>query len=160
MVMNNLTIWVDADALPRALRDILLRIVDQYQLNMVFVANYAMNIHTSQRVKLLQVEHGFDQADQEIVKRVQQYDIVICDDIPLAAQVIERGAVVVRFRGELLNTQNIKGRLHSRDYMAVLRESGVLDDIKNKAWAEKDKRLFANTLQQTIQKQLKMVAML
>lgn len=155
MIMNNLTIWVDADALPRALRDILLRVVDQYPLNMVFIANQQVNIHTSQRVKFIQVAQGFDQADQEIVNRVQAEDIVICDDIPLAAQVIERGAVVIRFRGDLLDKHNIKGRLHSRDYMAVLRESGVLDDIKNRAWSDKDKRLFSDSLQQTIQKQIK-----
>lgn len=157
-MMIQLHIWVDADALPKALREILLRVIDQYPfITMSFVANQPITIHTSQRVNFIQVMQGFDVADQTIAQRVQLHDIVICDDIPLASDVIERGAVVVRFRGEILNKTNIKGRLHSRDYMAILRESGIMEESQTRAWTDKDKRLFANALQQTIQKQRQML---
>ena len=84
-------LWIDADALPRILRDVIMRASDRYQLEVTFVANQNVGITPSVRINSIQVMGGADQADQEIVNRMQNNDIVVTQDIPLAAQVIERG---------------------------------------------------------------------
>ncbi|MFI3371349.1 DUF188 domain-containing protein, partial [Klebsiella pneumoniae] len=86
-------LWVDADALPKILREVILRASDRYQLEVIFVANQNVGITPSVRIKSLQVLSGADQADQEIVNRMSENDIVITQDIPLAAQVIEKGGI-------------------------------------------------------------------
>ena len=84
-------LWIDADALPRILRDVIMRASDRYQLEVTFVANQNVGITPSVRINSIQVMGGADQADQEIVNRMQNNDIVVTQDIPLAAQVIEKG---------------------------------------------------------------------
>lgn len=99
--MANFKLWVDADALPKILREIIFRASDRYLLDVIFVANQPLGIAPSVRIKSLQVMSGADQADQEIVRQMMAHDIVITQDIPLAAQVIDKGESqfthVVRF---------------------------------------------------------------
>ncbi|KAA8731925.1 YaiI/YqxD family protein [Acinetobacter qingfengensis] len=146
-------LWVDADALPNLLKDIILRASDRFQLNVVFVANQTLNIQRSQRIQCLQVMAGADEADKAIVEKMQAEDIVVTQDIPLAAQVIEKGGIAIHPRGEIFTQFNIKARLHLRDFMDTLRGAGVQTGGPA-AMNERDKREFSNALEQTIRKQL------
>ncbi|EPF71505.1 YaiI/YqxD family protein [Acinetobacter rudis] len=145
-------LWVDADALPKILREIILRASDRYQLDITFVANQPIGIRTSTRIHFLQVLAGADQADQEIVDRMQSNDIVITQDIPLAALVIEKGGIALHPRGEVFTVANIKARLHLRDFMDTLRGAGVQTGGPPPI-SERDKREFSSSLDQTILKQ-------
>ena len=118
-------LWVDADALPKILRDVILRASDRYQLEVTFVANQNVGIQPSVRINSIQVMQGADVADQEIISRMQTHDIVITQDIPLAAQVIEEGGIAIHPRGEVYTIANVKARLHLRDFMDTLRGAGV-----------------------------------
>ena len=118
-------LWVDADALPKILREVILRASDRYQLEVTFVANQNVGITPSVRINSIQVMSGADQADQEIVDRMKEHDIVMTQDIPLAAQVIEKGGIAIHPRGEIWTESNIKARLHLRDFMDTLRGAGV-----------------------------------
>lgn len=152
--MANFKLWVDADALPKILREIIFRASDRYLLEVIFVANQPLGISPSVRIKSLQVLSGADQADQEIVKQMAAHDVVITQDIPLAAQVIEKGGVAIHPRGEVFTTANIKARLHLRDYMDTLRGAGVQTGGP-KPLNERDKREFSSALDQTIQRQIR-----
>ncbi|MHA3059895.1 YaiI/YqxD family protein [Acinetobacter sp. ANC 4636] len=152
--MANFKLWVDADALPKILREIIFRASDRYLLEVIFVANQPVGISPSVRIKSLQVLSGADQADQEIVKQMAAHDVVITQDIPLAAQVIEKGGVAIHPRGEVFTTANIKARLHLRDYMDTLRGAGVQTGGP-KPLNERDKREFSSALDQTIQRQIR-----
>ena len=110
-------IWIDADACPVVIRDILFRAADRTGIPLTLVANQPLRIPPSRYVKLLQVTAGFDVADNEIVKRVGAGDLVITSDIPLAAEVIEKGGYALTPRGELYTTDNIRARLNMRDFM-------------------------------------------
>lgn len=147
-------VWVDADALPQVLRDVLLRASDRFGLTIIFVANQALNIPRSQRIQTIQVLAGADVADQMIVERMQPHDIVVTQDIPLAAQVIARGGIAIHPRGEIFSESNIKARLHLRDFMDHLRGSGVQTGGPA-PMNVRDKRQFADALEQTIRKQIK-----
>ncbi|WOE31561.1 MULTISPECIES: YaiI/YqxD family protein [unclassified Acinetobacter] len=144
-------LWVDADALPRILRDVIIRASDRYQLEVTFVANQPVGISPSIRIHAIQVLKGADAADQEIVQRMNPSDIVITQDIPLAAQVIEKGGIAIHPRGEIYTTANVKARLHLRDFMDTLRGAGVQTGGPPPI-SERDKREFSSALDQTIQK--------
>ena len=118
-------LWVDADALPKILREVILRASDRYQLEVTFVANQPVGITPSVRINSIQVMHGADAADQEIIARMKEHDIVMTQDIPLAAQVIEKGGIAIHPRGEVYTVANVKARLHLRDFMDSLRGAGV-----------------------------------
>jgi hypothetical protein len=118
-------IWVDADACPAVIRDILFRAAQRTGLEMTLVANQAVNVPASARIRTLQVAAGFDVADNEIVKRMASGDLVITSDIPLAADVIEKGGFALSPRGELHTPDNIRARLNMRDFMDTMRASGV-----------------------------------
>lgn len=150
--MLNFKLWVDADALPRIYRDIIFKASDRYQLEVIFVANQPLGITPSVRIKSLQVLSGADQADQEIVHQMMPNDIVLTQDIPLAAEVIEKGGIAIHPRGEVFTLTNIKARLHLRDYMDTLRGAGVQTGGP-KPLSERDKREFSNALDQTILRQ-------
>lgn len=120
-----MTIWVDADACPNVIKDILFRAAERRQVKLVLVANQYVRVPASPLISSLQVASGFDVADNEIVKRVETGDLVITGDIPLAAEVIEKGAVALNPRGELYTRENIRGRLNMRDFLDTLRASGV-----------------------------------
>ena len=150
-------LWVDADALPRILREVILRASDRYQLEVTFVANQSVGITPSVRINSLQVMQGADQADQEIIDRMKEHDIVLTQDIPLAAQVIEKGGVAINPRGEIYTESNIKARLHLRDFMDTLRGAGVQTGGPSPI-SERDKREFSSSLDQTILKQKRKTA--
>ena len=152
---SGLHLWIDADALPNVLKDLILRASDRFALPVTFVANQPLNITRSQRIQTLQVMAGADVADQMIVEKMQPYDIVVTQDIPLAAQVIEKGGVAIHPRGEVFTISNIKARLHLRDFMDTLRGAGV-NTGGPAPMNERDKREFANALEQTIRKQMRL----
>ncbi|MDM8536258.1 DUF188 domain-containing protein [Desulfobacterales bacterium HSG17] len=108
-------IWVDADACPVVIKDILYKAAQRTRLQLTLVANHPMHIPRLKWIKLLQVAPGFDVADDEIVKRLDIGDLVITSDIPLAAQVLEKGGYALSPRGELYSSDNIRGRMHMRE---------------------------------------------
>ncbi len=148
---------VDADALPKILREVILRASDRYQLEVTFVANQNVGITPSVRINSIQVMSGADAADKEIIERMKENDIVMTQDIPLAAQVIEKGGIAIHPRGEIYTTANVKARLHLRDFIDSLRGAGV-NTGRPPPISERDKREFSSSLDQTIQKQKRKTA--
>ena len=138
-------IWVDADACPVPVKEILFKAAERTQTMVTLIANQYVRIPPSPYIKMLQVSSGFDVADDAIVEKVVQHDIVITADIPLAAEVIEKGALAINPRGELYTTSNIKQKLNMRDFMDTMRSSGVQTGGQNK-FGDKDKQAFANQL--------------
>ena len=118
-------IWVDADACPVVIKDILYRAAERTGMQLTLVANQAITVPRSRYINFIRVAPGFDVADNEIVKRLDAGDLVITSDIPLAAEVIEKGGRALSPRGELYTANNIKARLNMRDFMETLRSSGV-----------------------------------
>ena len=118
-------IWVDADACPLAIKEILYRAAERARVSMTLVANKLLRTPASPFIRAMQVPRGFDVADNEIVRQVQPGDLVITADIPLAAQVIERGGNALDPRGEAFTNDNIRERLTMRNFMDELRTSGV-----------------------------------
>lgn len=140
-----MNIWIDADACPVVIKDIIYRAAERKQLSATFVANQALRLPPSKYLHMLQVSSGFDSADDEIVKRVAAGDLVITSDIPLAADVIAKQAVALSPRGELFTADNIKSRLNMRDFLDTMRASGV-ESGGPPALNQQDRRLFANHL--------------
>jgi uncharacterized protein YaiI (UPF0178 family) len=138
-------IWVDADACPVAIKEILFRAAERTGLQMTLVANRKVNIPSSPNIKFILVASGFDVADNEIVKRLNAGDLVITADIPLAAEVIEKGGIGLNPRGEPYSTDNIKARLSMRNFMESLRSTGV-DTGGPPALNQNDRQIFANQL--------------
>ena len=147
-------IWVDADACPGVIKEILFRAAQRTKVPVTLVANQAVHIPRSRHIKMIQVTSGFDVADKEIVKRVNPGDLVITGDIPLAAEVIEKGGNALNPRGELYNAGNIKNRLTMRDFMDTLRSSGI-DTGGPSALSHGDRQSFANQLDRFLNKFLK-----
>ena len=147
-----MTIWVDADACAVVIRDILFRAAKRTGVQLTLVANQPMNTPASPNIKALQVAQGFDVADNEIVKRTQADDLVITSDIPLAAEVIEKGGHALSPRGELFTTENIRSRLNMRDFLDTMRSSGVDTGGGPAAFSQRDKQQFANKLDQYLAK--------
>lgn len=142
-------IWVDADACPVVIKDILFRASKRTGIPMTLVANRAIQIPQSEHIKMLRVSSGFDVADNEIVKRVNEFDLVITSDIPLAAEVIEKGAYALNPRGELYSIDTIKSRLNMRDFMDTMRSSGVHTGGPPPL-SQSDRQSFANHLDQIL----------
>lgn len=138
-------IWVDADACPVAIKEILFRAAEREQVQVTLVANQFLRTPTSRFVRAVQVPGGFDVADAEIANRVAPGDLVVTQDIPLAAQVIAKGALAVHPRGELFTPDTIAQRLGMRDFMEELRGAGV-DTGGPAAFHPRDKQAFANQL--------------
>ena len=118
-------IWVDADACPKVIKDILFRAATRTKIPLTLVANQTLHVPPSPFIRSVQVPAGFDVADNEIVKRVAAGDLVITSDLPLAAEVIEKGAHVLSHRGESYSAANIRPLLNMRDFMDNLRASGI-----------------------------------
>jgi uncharacterized protein YaiI (UPF0178 family) len=140
-------IWVDADACPNIVKDILCRAADRTKTEMIFVANQLIRVPPSPFVKSMQVMQGFDVADNRIVNELQAGDLVISADIPLVDAVIEKGGHAINPRGELYTKSNIKQRLAIRDFNEALRGSGMLTGGPNKL-NKQDIQAFANSLDQ------------
>lgn len=138
-------IWVDADACPVVVKEILFRAAQRMEIQTTLVANQALRTPKSRFIMTLQVPKGFDVADNEIVKRLGAGDLVITSDIPLAADVIEKGGIALSPRGELYTAENIKGRLTMRDFMDTLRASGI-DTGGPPVLSQSDRLTFANHL--------------
>jgi len=139
-------IWVDADACPVVVKEILFRAADRTGVELTLVANQALATPSSANINTLQVPKGFDVADDEIVKRLTAGDLVITSDIPLAAEVIEKGGHALSPRGELHTTENIRARLNMRDFLDTMRSSGVDMGGGPAAFSQRDKQEFANNL--------------
>ena len=146
-------IWVDADACPVVIKEILFRAAERTQIQVVLVANQPIRTPRSRFVKMLQVKSGFDVADDEIVKRVELGDLVITADIPLAAEVIEKGGHALNPRGELYSIDSIKERLNMRDFMDTMRASGI-NTGGPPALSQSDRQTFANNLDRFLTKNL------
>ena len=144
-------IWVDADACPVVIKEILFRAAERTATELTLVANHALRIPPSKLISTLQVPAGFDVADNEIVKRAAAGDLVITADIPLAAEIIEMGAHALNPRGELYTTENIKARLNMRDFMDTLRGSGIQTGGP-KEFSQSDRQAFANALDRLLAK--------
>jgi uncharacterized protein YaiI (UPF0178 family) len=140
-----LKIWVDADACPGVIKEILFRAAKRVQVPLTLVANQMLRVPPSPWIRALQVPCGFDVADQRIVAEVVAGDLVITADIPLAALVIAKGAQVLDPRGELLDRGNIEERLAMRNFLDTLRNTGV-ETGGPAAFSAADRQAFANRL--------------
>jgi uncharacterized protein YaiI (UPF0178 family) len=140
-----LKIWVDADACPGVIKEILFRAAKRVQVPLTLVANQMLRVPPSPWIRALQVPCGFDVADQRIVAEVVAGDLVITADIPLAALVIAKGAQVLDPRGELLDRENIEERLAMRNFLDTLRNTGV-ETGGPAAFSAADRQAFANRL--------------
>ena len=147
-------IWVDADACPVVIKEILFRAAERTGLQLTLVANQPLQVPRSRCIKTLQVPSGFDVADDEIVKRLSAGDLVITSDIPLAAEVIGKGGHALSPRGELYSTENIGERLNMRDFMDTMRASGI-ETGGPPALSQSDRQAFANYLDQLLTKHMK-----
>ncbi len=139
-------IWVDADACPVVIKEILFRAATRTGTLLTLVANQPMRVPASEFIRTLQVSSGFDIADNEIVKRAAAGDLVITADIPLAAEVIENDCHALNPRGEMYSTENIGAILNLRDFMDTMRGSGVDTSGGPPPLSQGDRQAFANNL--------------
>jgi len=146
-------IWVDADACPKAIREILFRAAERCQLTTTLVANQSIQTPPSRYIRMLRVSGGFDVADNEIIKRMVAGDLVITADIPLAAAAIAEGGHAIDPRGERYTKDNVGERLNMRDFMDGLRASGI-DTGGPAALNARDIQAFANQLDRFLAQQV------
>lgn len=146
-----MNIWIDADACPGVIKEILFRAAERVGVQTTLIANHALRIPPSRYISFLQVTTGFDIADNEIVKRLAAGDLVITGDIPLAAEVIENGGHALSPRGELFTADNIKPRLNMRDFLDTMRSSG-LNTGGPPPLNKTDRQAFANHLDRLLTK--------
>jgi uncharacterized protein YaiI (UPF0178 family) len=144
-------IWVDADACPNVIKEILFRVADRLQIVVILVANKLLRVPPSRFIKAIQVPSGFDVADREIVRMLQLGDLVITADIPLAADVLEKGGCALNPRGEFYTKDNIQQHLTMRNFMEELRGSGV-ETGGPAAFSQNDRHQFAAQLDRFLQK--------
>ena len=144
-------VWVDADACPVVIKEILFRAAERTGIQLTLVANQEIRVPPSRYISSIQVSSGFDVADDEIVKRLEAGDLVITGDIPLAADVIEKGGHALNPRGEMYTTENIKARLNIRDFMNTMRGSGI-DTGGPPALTQNDRKAFADHLDRLLAK--------
>ena len=142
-------IWVDADACPRPVKDVLFRAANRTEKPLTLVANHAIKVPPSPFIRSVQVVQGFDVADNYIVQHAEPGDLVITQDIPLAAELIELGCVAVNPRGELYTPENVRQRLNMRDFMDSLRGSGIQTGGPP-AYGKKELQQFANQLDRSV----------
>jgi uncharacterized protein YaiI (UPF0178 family) len=138
-------IWVDADACPKALREIILKAAKRVAIKAIFVANHNLGIPITSYSAFVQVSSGFDVADDYIAEQISAGELLISNDIPLADQAITAGALVINMRGEELTKANIKSRLNLRDFMDTMRSSGVQTGGPPPL-SQRDRANFANAL--------------
>jgi len=150
----SMKIWVDADACPAVIKEILFRAANRTQVPLTLVANQPLRTPPSKWIDSIQVGAGFDVADNEIVRRLEAGDLVVTADIPLAAEAIAKGAQALNPRGELYTEGTIRERLSMRDFMDTLRSSGV-DTGGPAAFSQADRQAFANQLDRLLTRQAK-----
>jgi uncharacterized protein len=138
-------IWVDADACPVVIKEILFKAAIRTKIEVTLIANQFIQTPPSPLIQSIKVSSGFDVADNEIVKRTNKGDLVITGDIPLAAEVMEKGAEALNPRGEQYSADTIKARLNMRDFMDTLRSSGIHSGGPPPL-GQKERQAFANNL--------------
>lgn len=138
-------IYVDADSCPKPTKDILFRLAERTQINVIFVANQRLIMPRIPSVKAIQVSAGFDIADNYIVQQVTAGDLVITADIPLAAEIIDLDASALNPRGEFYSRANVRARLNIRDFMETMRASGIHSGGAP-PMSQRDRMVFANAL--------------
>jgi len=143
--MGSIHIWVDADACPKVIKEILYRAADRVGVPVTLVANQPLSVPRSRHIRTVRVAGGFDVADNHIVQQANAGDLVITADIPLAAEVIAKDCLALNPRGELYTEENIRQRLNMRDFMDTLRSSGV-NTGGPPAFSQADRQAFANQL--------------
>ncbi|PUA29653.1 MAG: DUF188 domain-containing protein [Cellvibrio sp. 79] len=143
-------IWVDGDACPKVVKEILFRAAHQRQIPLTLVANQYIAVPASPFIKSLQVSSGFDVADNHIVDSLQANDLVITADIPLAADALAKGAAVINPRGQEYTRENIGARLNMRDFMETMRASGTVMKDGPPPFSQQDRQTFANALDRWI----------
>lgn len=144
-IMKLKQIWVDADACPKVIKEILFRAANRVGVALILVANQPVEVPRSRYIRTVRVAPGFDVADNHIVQQAQAGDLVITADIPLAAEVIAKGCLALNPRGELYTENNIRQRLNMRDFMESLRSSGV-DTGGPAPFSQADRHAFAGQL--------------
>ncbi|HEU4846283.1 MAG TPA: YaiI/YqxD family protein [Burkholderiaceae bacterium] len=144
-------IWVDADACPAVIKEILYRVADRVQLQVTLVANQLLRVPPSRFIRAVQVPSGADVADQEIVRRLAPGDLVVTGDIPLASDVLDKGGYALNPRGEFYTHDNIRQMLTMRAFLDELRGSGV-DTGGPAAFGQADRQNFANSLDRHLQR--------
>jgi uncharacterized protein YaiI (UPF0178 family) len=142
-------IWIDADACPKPIKEMLFRASDRTSTALTLVANQWMAVPPSPLITIIQVPQGSDVADAKIVELCQPGDLIVTADIPLAAQVVAKGAFALNPRGELYDKGNIGGVLAMRDFMDSLRGSGM-ETGGPAAFGQKDRQKFADALDRFI----------
>lgn len=151
-----MTIWVDADACPGVIKDILYRAAQRASIQLTLVANRGLQVPRSPWINMIQVPRGFDVADNHIVEMARTGDLVITADIPLAAAVVGKGASALNPRGELYTKDNVQGLLDMRNFMDTLRSSGV-ETGGPPALSNSDSRNFAAQLDRWVRRQPKVI---
>jgi uncharacterized protein YaiI (UPF0178 family) len=146
-----MTIWVDADACPAVIKEILFRAADRTGMATVLVANQLLRVPPSPHIRAVQVPAGFDVADNHIAQQAQPGDIVVTADIPLAAQVVAKGALALNPRGELYSDATIREALALRNFMTELRDSGVQTGGPA-AFSQRDRQAFGAQLDKLLQR--------
>ncbi len=144
-------IWVDADALPKVIRDILFRAAQRTGVDLTLVANQPLQTPAAANIQSRQVSAGYDEADNYIAGLAEEGDLVITADIPLAAEVIENGALALNPRGEMYTRETIRSRLNMRDFMDTMRSSGI-EMSTTPALSQTDRQRFANSLDRWLAK--------
>ncbi len=141
-------IWIDADACPKVVKEILYRAAERVQCQLILVANQPLTIPRSAFIKSIRVSAGFDMADNYIVQQAAAGDLVITADIPLAAEVMEKGAEALNPRGEFYNRETIRQKLTMRDFMDEIRGTGLSNQVSGgpPPLNQTDRREFANAL--------------
>jgi uncharacterized protein YaiI (UPF0178 family) len=147
-------IWVDADACPVPIKEILCRAATRWRVLTTFIANHAISLPPSPFIKRQQVLHGFDVADNEIMEQLSPGDLVITQDIPLAAEAIEKGADVFNPRGQAFTKENIRQRLAMRNFMEEMRNAGQVTGGPA-AFSQTDRKEFADKLDRWLQRHQK-----
>ncbi len=145
-------IWVDADACPKVVKEILYRVAERAKVQVILVANQSLITPKSAFIKSIRVAAGFDVADNYIVQEIKENDLLITADIPLAAEVIEKGGHALNPRGELYSTETIKQKLVMRDLMDELRGTGEIMGGGPPPLNQRDRREFANQLDRFVAK--------
>ncbi len=147
------TVWVDSDGVPRVILQLAVRSAINRKFRLVLVANRWVEAIRSNWVEVIQVSHGADVADMYIVENVARGDLVLSDDVPLAAKAVEAGATVLQFRGRMLTEKNVREALSLRDFGAELRAEGIQTKGAS-SWSPKDKNAFANAFDRWVSKAL------
>ena len=144
-------IWVDADACPVPIREIICRAATRWKVQTTFIANHAITLPPSPFISRRQVPQGFDVADNEIMDQMKTGDLVITQDIPLAAEAIEKGATVFNPRGQAFTKENIRQRLAMRNFMEEMRNAGQVTGGPA-PFGQADRKEFANQLDRWLQR--------